>query len=1035
MKNNIKLLIFLVCFTLIRAQIESDEQFVAVHVNQMGVDMLNPNETFAEEIVQPFIPNHFTFQYALNLTREIVNGFKYEIIFVMKNEHDEDIYCEMDVLEKPWLTKDNKKYRKMVYNNCSLVNSVDDEERTKFEYDINPIYVNQRSEMSSDEIRLMEDEIITEKSQEDETVVTEQTTTIVLEDATLSALDPSSKNILDNFFNMNHYFPHTTASTTTTASTLDNIDMKIIDEMLESRKIEDSQAQQTHESSTNINIETTTQLDAEALLNERRRNSKALKELEVEIKKTFSELFQTDPEFQTNIIALINRKDDSNVQVNYNYVVNILANKLKDKIEAYNERRNNESLANRRKRAIDSHENSNSNTGSYFRPQGLPGGISPISVNDEEVKLFVKEAVDEVNVKEEPDYVIKKIISASSQIVQGIRYRIKVLIEYGGEDVTCDLDIWEQSWIVDGREVKIICDNMKLYKFNQNPVYQRQKSRNRRQIPGAPSSIDSDDDQVDLFLREAVDEVNGQEDPDYSIVRVISATSQVVAGLKYKIKAELLVGESNVICDFEVWERAWIKDGRQVKIDCDNQKLYSFKQNPVSQRGRKTIVGGPSEVSSDDEDAIKLLNEHITRLDSGSDSPLEVVRIDKVSKQVVAGIKYNIKGVFKAGSDEKTCSVSIWHRAWIKTDDGTKIEANCEDGAKLKQKSRSKRSAHHHHNHRPLHDHTDHHERHHHASTTEQVNEVKAEYLFEEFTKKYNRRYGNDLEHKQRMRIFKKNLHKIEMLNKHEQGTAKYGITEFTDMTEKEYLRKTGLLGKRRHDNDLNNPMANIPDVELPTEFDWRDKSAITAVKNQGNCGSCWSFSVTGNIEGLHAIKTGKLEAYSEQELLDCDTTDNACNGGYMDDAFKAIEKIGGLELEDEYPYQAKKQKKCLFNQTMSHVQVKGVVDLPKDEVAMQKFLVSTGPISIGINANAMQFYRGGVSHPWKVLCRKSNLDHGVLIVGYGIKEYPMFNKTLPYWTIKNSWGPKWGEQGYYRVYRGDNTCGVSEMASSAVLE
>lgn len=74
----------------------------------------------------------------------------------------------------------------------------------------------------------------------------------------------------------------------------------------------------------------------------------------------------------------------------------------------------------------------------------------------------------------------------------------------------------------------------------------------------------------------------------------------------------------------------------------------------------------------------------------------------------------------------------------------------------------------------------------------------------------------------------------------------------------------------------------------------------------------------------------------------------------------------------------------------------------------MQKFLVSTGPISIGINANAMQFYRGGVSHPWKVLCRKSNLDHGVLVVGYGIKEYPLFNKTLPYWTIKNSWGPKW---------------------------
>lgn len=161
---------------------------------------------------------------------------------------------------------------------------------------------------------------------------------------------------------------------------------------------------------------------------------------------------------------------------------------------------------------------------------------------------------------------------------------------------------------------------------------------------------------------------------------------------------------------------------------------------------------------------------------------------------------------------------------------------------------------------------------------------------------------------------------------------------------------------RENRDNELRNPIADIPDIDLPEEFDWTEKGAVTSVKNQGNCGSCWSFSVTGNIEGLHAIKTGKLEAYSEQELLDCDTTDNACNGGFMDDAFKAIEKIGGLELEEEYPYKAKKQKKCQFNSTMIHVKVKGVVDMPKgDEVAIQKYLVANGPISIGINAAAMQ--------------------------------------------------------------------------------
>lgn len=256
---------------------------------------------------------------------------------------------------------------------------------------------------------------------------------------------------------------------------------------------------------------------------------------------------------------------------------------------------------------------------------------------------------------------------------------------------------------------------------------------------------------------------------------------------------------------------------------------------------------------------------------------MEIVSVDKITKQVVAGAKYVITGVFKIGDEEKPCTVNIWHRAWIQGEDGTQIDAHCEDGLKLKTKTttRERRSANHHH-HRPLHErnHRDHH-RHadHHVSATEEMKEVKAEYLFEEFTAKYNRRYNDD-ESKMRMRIFKRNLHKIEMLNKHEQGTAKYGITEFADMTEKEYLRKTGLLGKRRNENELDNPTAHIPDVkDLPTEFDWRDKGAVTDVKNQGNCGSCWSFSVTGNVEGLHAIKTGKLEAYSEQELLDCDTT------------------------------------------------------------------------------------------------------------------------------------------------------------------
>lgn len=147
----------------------------------------------------------------------------------------------------------------------------------------------------------------------------------------------------------------------------------------------------------------------------------------------------------------------------------------------------------------------------------------------------------------------------------------------------------------------------------------------------------------------------------------------------------------------------------------------------------------------------------------------------------------------------------------------------------------------------------------------------------------------------------------------------------------------------------------------------------------------------------------------------------------------RAVETLGGLETESAYPYEGRREK-CAFNSSKATVRVKGAVDLPKNETAIAQFLVQNGPIAVALNANAMQFYRGGVSKPIKFLCNPKNLDHGVLIVGFGVSEYPKFNKVLPYWIIKNSWGKRWGEQGFYRLYRGDNRCGIANMASSAVI-
>lgn len=122
----------------------------------------------------------------------------------------------------------------------------------------------------------------------------------------------------------------------------------------------------------------------------------------------------------------------------------------------------------------------------------------------------------------------------------------------------------------------------------------------------------------------------------------------------------------------------------------------------------------------------------------------------------------------------------------------------------------------------------------------------------------------------------------------------------------------------------------------------------------------------------------------SEQELVDCDKLDSGCSGGLPDNAYRAIEEIGGLETEKDYPYDAENEN-CHFDKSLSKVQISGAVNISSDETDMKKWLVKNGPISIGINANAMQFYMGGVSHPWQFLCNPKNLDHGVLIVGYGI--------------------------------------------------
>jgi len=319
-------------------------------------------------------------------------------------------------------------------------------------------------------------------------------------------------------------------------------------------------------------------------------------------------------------------------------------------------------------------------------------------------------------------------------------------------------------------------------------------------------------------------------------------------------------------------------------------------------------------------------------------------------------------------------------------------------------------------------------------NTDEKKKKLHHLFAFRNFIEKHNKSYSTSAEFSRRFSIFQMNLKKIASLQRFEQGSATYGITKFADLSGQEFRRLLGLRPHLRRPSPHRSRAPPTPrGAPLPKAFDWRQEGAVTEVKNQGMCGSCWAFSVTGNVEGQWFVRNKRLVSLSEQELVDCDTEDQGCEGGLPENAYDAIMTLGGLESEGEYPYEGQ-ENKCRLEKDKVRVTVNGSLEISQDEKEMARWLVANGPISIGINANLLQFYWGGVSHPPRFLCRPSALDHGVLIVGYGTHTTRYLRRHQPYWIVKNSWGPDWGEQGYFRIYRGDGTCGVNRMATSAMV-
>lgn len=302
---------------------------------------------------------------------------------------------------------------------------------------------------------------------------------------------------------------------------------------------------------------------------------------------------------------------------------------------------------------------------------------------------------------------------------------------------------------------------------------------------------------------------------------------------------------------------------------------------------------------------------------------------------------------------------------------------------------------------------------------------------WEEFKNLFKKEYKDFKEEMKRFGIFVENLLFVNKHNKQAaDGKKSYtvGINKYADLSTEEFVKQRN--GYRMRTNQSEGVTFLAPNfVNIPNSVDWRTKGYVTPVKDQGQCGSCWSFSSTGALEGQHMRKTGKLVSLSEQNLVDCSKEwgNNGCEGGLMDNAFKYIRDNHGIDTESSYPYTAEEHT-CHFKKSAVGATDKGFVDIESGSESKLKAAVATaGPVSVAIDAGhkSFQLYREGVY--FEPECSSSQLDHGVLVVGYGTDEAS--NKD--YWIVKNSWNTVWGNQGYVWMARNeDNNCGIASQAS-----
>ncbi|KAI5091760.1 hypothetical protein C0J45_18966, partial [Silurus meridionalis] len=303
--------------------------------------------------------------------------------------------------------------------------------------------------------------------------------------------------------------------------------------------------------------------------------------------------------------------------------------------------------------------------------------------------------------------------------------------------------------------------------------------------------------------------------------------------------------------------------------------------------------------------------------------------------------------------------------------------------------------------------------------------------LFGHFKEKYERSYEDEVEHEKREHNFVHNVRYIHSMNRAGLSYS-LSVNHLADRTEKELAMMRGVK-LRKTPNKAQPFPTELRSLTLPDSLDWRLYGAVTPVKDQAVCGSCWSFAATGALEGALFLKTGERVVLSQQMLVDCTWGfgNNGCDGGEEWRAFEWIMKHGGISTAESYGGYTGMNGLCHYNSSFLTAHVKSYTNVTSGDLeALKAALYKFGPTAVSIDAahRSFSFYSNGVYYEPDCKNGTDDLDHAVLAVGYGVMD------GQPYWLVKNSWSTYWGNDGYVLMSMKDNNCGVATGATYVTL-